>query len=513
MLSAFLPAIVLFTVAATTSSASDSPVRPNVVIFLVDDMGIMDTSLPFFTDETGKPVRYPLNNYYRTPNMERLAHQGIRFNQFNAMSVCSPSRVSILTGQNAARHRTTNWINGGGNNATPFGPPEWNWNGLKAGDVTLASVLQKNGYRTIHVGKAHFGPSSQAFPTELGFDVNIGGGAMGHPASYYSEDHYGGKLKNKQGKPHHNAVPHLEKYHDSGIFLTDALTQEANASVSQAVKDQKPFYLNLSHYAVHSPFHIDSRFAENYPVDPSFPNSHKFATLIEGMDQSLGQVLDHLDSLGVAENTLVFFLGDNGSDAPRKDEHGISSSAPLRGKKGTHYEGGMRIPFIAAWAKRDDNNPLQKKLGIPADAIQSQVASICDIFPTVLDITGAKNPEGHPVDGAPLEVLLTGKPDASRPETFLMHYPHQHRSVHFTSYRDGDWKVIYHYRPNELSGNSHYQLFNLKDDPAEQNDLSKSNPEELRRQMKKLVKQLKEYDALYPLDADKTGNPTEPIIP
>jgi len=129
--------------------AALSPMRaadlPNIVIFLVDDMGVMDTSVPFLTDPEGKPKRYPLNDLYRTPSMERLAGKGIRFNQFYAMSVCSPTRISIQTGQNAARHRTTNWINPWEDNAGAQGPKDWNWAGLKQGDLTLASVLRERG--------------------------------------------------------------------------------------------------------------------------------------------------------------------------------------------------------------------------------------------------------------------------------------------------------------------------------------------------------------------------------
>ena len=162
---------------AVTVSAAPASSQPNVVIFLVDDMGVMDTSVPFLTDAAGKPQRHPLNDYYRTPNMERLAARGIRFSNFCAMSVCSPTRIAIATGQNAARHRTTNWINPDNDNAGPKGPPDWNWRGLKKGDVTLASLLRGAGYRTIHVGKGHFGPrdSQGADPLNLGFDVNVGG--------------------------------------------------------------------------------------------------------------------------------------------------------------------------------------------------------------------------------------------------------------------------------------------------------------------------------------------------
>jgi len=251
--------LALSAVAALPLSAA-SPARPNVVIFLVDDMGVMDTSVPFLTDAAGRPQRHPLNEYYRTPNMERLASRGVRFSNFNAMSVCSPTRIAIATGQNAARHRTTNWIQPDNDNAGPKGPPQWNWRGLRKGDVTLASVLRSGGYRTIHVGKGHFGPraSEGADPLNLGFDVNVGGASIGAPATYYGKRDY---AVGKNAKRSAAAVPGLERYHGTDTFLTDALTLEANRHIGDAVRDGKPFFLNLAHYAVHSPFDADPRFA------------------------------------------------------------------------------------------------------------------------------------------------------------------------------------------------------------------------------------------------------------
>lgn len=148
-------------------------------------MGVMDTSLPFLTGPDGEAKRYPLNDFYRTPNMERLAERGVRFNQFYAMSVCSPTRSSIMTGQNAARHGSTNWINPEKNNAGSQGPPQWNWEGLKSTDVMLPALLRKVGYRTINIGKGHFGAEGfeGADPSNLGFDVNIGGDAFGEVGS------------------------------------------------------------------------------------------------------------------------------------------------------------------------------------------------------------------------------------------------------------------------------------------------------------------------------------------
>ena len=484
--------------APSHAAAADSP--PNIVVFLVDDMGVMDTSVPFLTDDAGRPIRYPLNDYYRTPHMQRLEERGIRFNNFYAMSVCSPTRVSLMTGQNAARHRTTNWINPEQNNGGPQGPPDWNWHGLKRSDVTLARLLQGAGYRTIHVGKGHFGSgdSDGADPLNLGFDVNVAGAAFGAPGSYYGREDFG-----HGGRRAHQAVPHLEPYHGQDIFLTEALTIEANRHVAEAVQAGKPFFLYFPQYAVHAPFQSDPRFAANYKDSGKPAPAQAFATLIEGMDKSLGDVLDQLDSLGVAQHTLVFFLGDNGSDAPLGHEHAVACAAPLRGKKGSHYEGGMRVPLIAAWARPDAADPHQQRLAIPAGAIQSQVASVCDLFPTILNLVGIAPPDGHAVDGARLDTLLTGRTDSARGETFLMHYPHApHRSNYWTSLREGDWKVIYHYFPSAASEDSHYQLYNLAADPFEQHNLAAAKPDELRRMMQRLIAALEAHHALYPLDAD-----------
>jgi len=496
--------------------AADAP-RPNIVIFLVDDLGVMDTSLPFLTDAEGRPQRYPLNDFYRTPNMERLAARGIRFNNFCAMSVCSPTRISIMTGQNAARHRTTNWINPDRDNAGPQGPPDWNWHGLRPGDVTLASLLRGAGYRTIHVGKGHFAPRADAGadPAQLGFDVNVAGASIGAPGSYYGQQNYdrapGKKAKHAARGP--SAVPGLEKYHGTDTFLTDALTLEAGAHLGAAVQAAQPFFLYFAHYAVHGPFDSDPRFAPHYAASGQPPAAQAFATLVEGMDRSLGQLLDRLDTLGVAENTLVFFLGDNGSDAPLGDPHAVACAAPLRGKKGSHYEGGMRVPFIAAWARPAAEHPAQRRLPIARGAIQSQLGAVFDLFPTLTQLAGVPVPAGHRVDGAPLDARLTGRRDAARPETFLMHYPHApHRSDYFTSYRDGAWKVIYHYFPTEVSGGSHYQLFQLREDPFEQTDLAAERPEELRTLMQKLAAGLEECQAVYPVEK-ASGQTVRPLVP
>lgn len=481
--------------------------RPNIILFLVDDMGLMDTSVPFIVDQNGEPQRQPLNNWYRTPNMERLAQQGIRFSTFYAQSVSSPSRASIMTGQNAARHRTTNWINAESNNRDTFGPYEWNWKGLSYDDQIYPSVLKKAGYKTIHVGKAHFGcnGSEAEDPKHLGFDVNIAGSAIGHPGSYHGENGYGW-IKGQRER----AVPDLEKYHGSHTFLSDALTLEAGLEIEKCVKSGVPFYLNMAHYAVHAPFETDERFIGHYPKGEKNDQARAFATLIEGMDKSLGDLMQKLEDLGVAENTLIIFLGDNGGDAPLGGAADYGSSAPLKGKKGSEYEGGVRVPFIAAWAKPDKSNKFQQAYPIASNEIQTQMATVMDIYPTVLSVAGVKTPSDHLLDGSDMKLLFQGKKDKKHRDDFLMHFPHEHRGSYFTTYRKGDWKLIYYYNPDK-DGKPSYKLFNLLSDPFEMNDQSSDQPEILRKLCQEMIDRLKSEDALYPVD--KGGKTLYPVLP
>lgn len=495
--------VLQFACGGSLRAAQATQDRPNVIVFLVDDMGLMDTSVPMLTDEQGKPRRYPLNDFYRTPNMEVLASRGIRFSNFHAMSVCSPTRISLMTGQNAARHRTTNWINPDSDNRGEYGPKDWNWQGLNRQNVTLARVLQSAGYRTIQVGKGHFGPrdSEGADPKNLGFDVSVGGASIGAPGSYYAEKKYGKDTQREQA-----AVPDLGSYYDSGLFLTEALTREAKLRVTESVEAGKPFFLYFAHYAVHAPFDSDPRFASNYLSSGKPKNAQAYATLIEGIDKSLGDMLEHLQKLGVDRDTVIFFLGDNGSDSPLGplgEAHNVGSSAPLRGKKGSHYEGGTRAPFIASWATPDNSRQAQKRMPISAGGVQTQLAAVQDLFPTIVQLVQVGSLESHVVDGLPLQTLFSGQPDPSRPQQFLMHYPHApHRSDYFTVWRDGDWKLVYHYFPSKSSGGTHYQLFNLASDPFESRDLAQMEPAKVREMVSGMILQIKNFSAVLPVDAD-----------
>lgn len=488
--------------------------RPNVIVFLVDDMGVMDTSVPFLTDADGNPKRYPLNDFYRTPNMKRLAGQGIRFSQFYAMSVCSPTRVSIMTGQNAARHHTTQWISPEQNNHGEFGPRDWNWHGPNANTVTLPRLLQSSGYRTIHVGKGHFGPreSAGADPLNLGFDINVGGRSIGAPGSYFGKDHFGNPIQGQKPRKKDRAVPHLEKYHGSKTHLTDALTSEALDHVTAAVKKKQPFFLYLAHYAVHSPHQSDPRFAGNYANSNRNKRTQNFATLVEGMDKSLGDVMDGVNALGVGENTLILFLGDNGSDAPIGHEHAVSCAAPLRGKKGSHYEGGVRVPFIAAWATPDEQSTMQETWTIAAGKTQTQIGNVCDLLLTICELTSAEIPEGHISDGQSLRQLFGGDSDAAHSQQFLMHFPHEHRSSYYTLFRHGDWKVVYQYLKQSDAEGATYQLFNLAEDPFEQTNLADKHPKKLRAMMVRLNASLEQHSAQYPAIENGT-NQLQPQIP
>lgn len=473
--------------------------RPNIILFLVDDMGVMDTSVPFLADKDGEVRLHPLNKWYRTHNMERLAEQGIRFSTFYAQSVSSPSRTSILTGQNAARHRTTNWIDSERNNRTAHGPHEWNWEGIDSTMPVYPKLLQKAGYRTIHVGKAHFGcrGSEGEDPKNIGVDINIGGNSIGQPGSYYGKWGYG-KIRGNKAR----AVPGLDKYHDTDTFLTDALTMEAARQIRQAAEEGIPFYLNMSHYAVHQPFEADERFTEHYENSGKDLPAVAFASLVEGMDKSLGDLMKTLEETGIAENTIILFLGDNGGDAPLGGAADHASSAPLRGKKGSEYEGGVRVPFIASWAKPDAGNRLQKKFPIAQGRVQLQQGTIMDIYPTILSMAGIKKPKGHTLDGRSLKRLMAGKQDSRHRDDFLMHFPHgEHRANYFTTYRKGDWKLIYYYNPG-TTGIPSCKLYNLKEDPYETTDIANTHPRQTAMLLKMMKERLVEENALYPIDKD-----------
>lgn len=433
--------------------------QPNIVLFLVDDMGVHDTSVPFLLDGSGEPVSYNFNNFYRTPNMETLAAQGLRFTTAYAQTVCSPTRVGLLTGRTSARHAVTDWVN----SDDPGSPANWRIDGMNESEPTLPKELQSAGYRTIHIGKGHLAKSPVTLQG-LGFDVNIGGTQYGRPASYTGN----------YGQGDIRAVPHLEAYHNTGTFLTKALSMEASAAIEDAVNAGLPFFLHMSFYAVHSPFTTNPDAIGNYSAAVS--NDHaKYATMIEGMDIAIGDIRQKLIDLGVAEDTLIVFIGDNGPDSPATTDNGLPSGSfsdwPMRGKKATKWEGGVRVPFIATWAVPDAGNPLQQALPIPANSIETDIVTTWDIPATLLDFVGLPVPADFGEDSHSLLPYFSGTPGTHRPQEIVVHYPHEHRSDFFSWIRQGDLKLIYNFQSNT------HELYNLASDPTESTDLAAAQPE------------------------------------
>lgn len=263
--------------AASLSAVSlQAQERPNIILFMVDDMGWQDTSVPFWSELTAN------NCKYETPNMEALAAKGMKFTQAYASSISSPSRCSLITGMNAARHRVTNWTLEKDKTtdieSDSILPPQWNLNGIPQAEgipntfraTSFVQLLRDNGYHTIHCGKAHFGAidTPGEDPAHFGFEVNIAGHAGGGPATYLSELNFG---HNGDGTPVSLfAIPGLEKYWGKGVFATEALTLEALSALDDAKAQDRPFFLYMSHYAVHVPIDRDPRYYDKYLIIEDF---------------------------------------------------------------------------------------------------------------------------------------------------------------------------------------------------------------------------------------------------
>lgn len=396
--------------------------RPNIVVFIVDDLGWQDVQLPL----ASAPTRF--NVRYRTPALLRLAARGTTFTDaYAAATVCTPTRVALITGRPPAETHVTNWTQHRDQETSAdfpgLSPPDWARNGVSPDSSVPASftapmlpvLLRSAGYRTIHAGKAHWGATGTpgADPLAVGFDENIGGSSAGQPGSYLGSKRY----SSGPGAGSFRDVAGLEKYHGTETFLTEALTLEANAAVERAVRDGQPFFLHLSHFAVHTPIEADARFAPRYLDEGLDPREAAYASLIEGMDKSLGDVMANLERLGVLDRTLVIFTSDNGGLAAHsRGETVHTANAPLRSGKGSAYEGGVRVPFVVAWPGR----------GTPGH--RSAVPVITDdIFATLLRAAGVRESDRHlqGIRGRDLAPIIDGRStrsDLERP--LLWHYPH-----------------------------------------------------------------------------------------
>lgn len=488
-----IPIIVLYAIPVLLHAQRKQ--QPNIIFFLVDDMGWQDTSVPFWDSTTTQ------NHKFHTPNMERLANESVRFTNAYANSICTPSRVSLMTGMDAGRHRVTNW--------TMFkdkpvdfkdsllNVPNWNVNGLSPVPnqprsvyaTPLPQVLKDNGYYTIQCGKAHFGAyeTSGANPLNLGFVKNIGGSAAGNPASYLAEDDFG------YDSSHFNLradIPNMQQYWRTPTFLTQDLTTEAMKAMDTAQMKKKPFFLYMAHYAVHLPYNADKRFVQKY-LDAGYSKPEAaYCALIEGMDYSLGELMDYLQKNNLEKNTIVIFMSDNGgfSHPPREGKDN-TQNFPLRGGKGSLYEGGIREPMMVKW--NDVTKP---------GTVCKQYMIIQDFYRTLLKMAGiTKYKAVQKMDSKSIVSYLKNPSLCDNKRALVWNFPNNWTGGNldsdnsFTSaIRQGNWKLIYCEKYGRL------ELYNLKNDIKEQNDLSKTFPKKTKKLAKMLTKKLKSFNAQMP---------------
>ena len=484
------------------SSCKKEASPPNIILFFVDDLGWQDTSVPFWKEKTA------LNKRYHTPNMERLASEGMKFTQAYATPVCSPSRISLMTGMNAARHRVTNWtlrkdeIQPMEKNHPDLIFPKWNVNGLSM-DTTVEFavhatpfpyILQQNNYKTIHVGKAHLGAigTPGENPLNLGFDINIAGHAGGAPKSYYGKENFGNteKFKNSPWP-----VPGLEQYHGKDIFLTEALTQEAIKAIDQPIKNNQPFFLYMSLYGVHTPIMADHRSFQKY-IDAGLDSTEaKYASMVEAMDKSLGDLMTHLEEKNIEENTIILFMSDNGGlSAVARGGEKHTHNLPLSSGKGSIHEGGIREPMIVKWPDVT-----------PPNSVNNNYLIIEDFYPTILEMAGINNYQKRQiVDGKSFVDLFSSPKNGTQERPLIWHYPNEWGPSGpgigaFSAIRLGDWKLIYYHLDQS------FELFNIGEDIGERKNLFEVENGKVKELAKVLSNQLKKMEAQMPSDK-KTGD-------
>ncbi|MEQ8786995.1 MAG: sulfatase [Pirellulaceae bacterium] len=427
LLSNVVPAVVV--------RAAESP-KTNVVFILIDDLGWKD--LGCYGSE-----------YYQTPHIDRLAAEGMRFtNGYAACNVCSPTRAAIMTGKSPARLLLTQWLPSGRWSRTSKKLREGRYLGrLPLEEITIAEAMREAGYRTAFLGKWHLGTETYYYPEHQGFDVNVAGRDYGAPGSYFYPFEGTWKIPTT-GKMLHKESPLPGK---EGDYLIDRLAEEAEKFIRASADE--PFFLMLSHYAVHAPLQGKPEKVARYANVSRQQQQGKpaYAAMVESVDESVGRVMRTLRQLGLEKRTLVIFTSDNGGFA------GATDNAPLRANKGSNYEGGLRVPVIVKWPGRTK----------PGSISHAPVISM-DFYPTILAATAqAARPHQH-ADGVSLVPVLTGQGDLQR-DALYWHYPHynQHpQSFPSGVIRAGDWKLIENFETGELS------LYNLADDQGESTNLA-----------------------------------------
>ena len=478
------------------SACSVIGAQPNVVLFLADDMGWMDSGV------------YG-SQYYETPNLDRFAKRAMRFTQAYAQPLCSPSRASILSGQYTARHGITT--------ASGHQPPQAEGhvfrpasapanvamllpesrNYLAPSQVTLAEALKGVGYRTAHIGKWHLGLTQPHWPEQQGFDVAFHCHPdPGPPGGYFSP--YG---VISEGRP--NAKTRVGTITDGpeGEYIVDRLAEEAVKFI--AASKGQPFFLNLWCYGVHGPWGHKEEYTRYFAAkkDPSGRQGNPImASMLKSVDECFGRILQELEEKGLSDNTIILFNSDNGgnqhSNVSAEGKKAASAdwqkwagnqpptqNTPLRDGKGTLYEGGTRVPLLWAWAGK-----------IAPGTVTDAVVGPIDIYPTILDLAGVKKPEGQLLDGLSYAAVLQGEGDFPR-QAYFNYHPHSglHRAGGVWV-RQGDLKLI------RWFGNpSTHELYDLKADIGESNDLSAKMPERV-RELDALIDGFhKETGALYPI--------------
>ena len=458
--------------------AAQSPRPPNIVLIVADDLGWADIGA------NGA-------SFYRTPHIDSLARDGVRFTDaYAAAPVCSPTRAALLTGKHPARLHLTDWLPGRLDRPDQkLARPSIRQH-LPLEEVTLAEMLRGSGYVSAHIGKWHLGGDGFG-PLEQGFAVNIAGDHTGTPMSYFAPFGRDGR-----------SMPGLERATD-GEYLTDRLTDEALRFVD--ANRGRPFFLYLSHYAPHIPLRAKPELVERHRARAAAATQGNavYAAMIESLDDSVGRVLATLQALGLGNDTVVIFTSDNGGLSTREGpDTPATSNAPLRNGKGYLQEGGIRVPLLVRW-------PGQVRRG----AIERTPVSSVDLFPTLAEL--AKVPGRQAVDGTSLEALLRGaQPLPPRP--LYWHYPHYSNQVRSpgapagggpgAAMREGRWKLIQHFE------SGFHELYDLESDAGEVKNLADQQPERVLEMGRRLHAWQNGAGVQWPTaNAEYRNTPVEPL--
>lgn len=478
--SAFLLFCIMFLwVSHEIKGAVKDPQRPNIILFLVDDMGWTDTSVSCWKEKVDN------NLFFQTPYMDSLASRSLIFTQaYSSSPVCSPTRAAIMTGQNPMRTHITNWIPGEEQESqSKYLLPTWKQEGLTPKDVTLPRVLSQSGYTTVHIGKAHFGLEGTpgANPENLGFDKSYAGTHLGSPVTFFPP--YVGENESK-------SIPDLGVYSKDSLYLTDAITA-LTLHVLDSLNNEgdTPFFLNLAHYAVHTPIQAKEEYVENYRIRGKSETEARYAAMVQSMDESLGAIINKLKQLEIDQNTIIIFASDNGGHVI-KAAGSPTVNAPVSGGKGFWYEGGQRVPLMICL-------PQGNRQMVHYPTISE------DLFPTILSMAKTDLPVNHKVDGVNLfEIFGKGKATSPRSNPLVWHYPHywagfavrqQEQGIGpFTAIRIGNWKYIYTYDDQKS------RLYDLSMDIGEKNNLVDQNPAIAKKLLETLLEQMKDLDAPLP---------------